>query len=127
MNSITLLAITSLVFCCAAATIDYDHLTNRSIEGAELLLTARQRFAEIRSMDNSSERWNDALEDNYGHQELTYICHHIAYLDMLFVASSSDELAQEAHSHYNSVVRAYEANTHRHFCTIWVSEIDLVH
>lgn len=124
MNGITFFILVSIAYQYAATTPDYEYLTNRSIEGAKLLVKARERFAEIRSMNSCSVRWDSSLEDksNYTYRELNYICHHMAYLDMLSAANTSNGLTPESAAYYSVNVTQYKTNSHEDFCKNWVSE-----
>ena len=105
---------------------DYSALVNRTIDGAKVLLAAREVFSQARSLaeeDNTTAWWNSALEDKNSsnlHQELAYICNHISYLDMLSVANATGELPN--HRRINSdLVQTHTQNAYRSLCGVWVS------
>jgi hypothetical protein len=114
--------------CAPVSTQDYSAHTNRTIQGAKVLLLARERFSEVRSgaeEDNSTARWNSALEDrnsSYEHRELAYICSHISYLDMLSVANESGQIVLPPAAAITSAgIQAHRQSAHEILCKIWVS------
>jgi hypothetical protein len=129
--ALSLFSITWHITTCAPVSAqDYSAHTNRTIQGAKVLLLARERFSEVRSgaeEDNSTARWNSALEDrnsSYEHRELAYICSHISYLDMLSVANESGEIVlptAAAAAITSAKIQEHRQSAHEILCKIWVS------